>query len=230
VVLDSPSLAGDGAAFVSSHAGPDLLSPHGVDGKVVLLLSGRVEFRTQHVQGKLPVLKLGTFRLATNQHAGRQMAHLHGRVDFVAALAAWTPATACSNFQIGISQLDLFRSGDLQHGNGDGAGLDSAAAFVGGNSLPAMSACFVFKQSEPLLLAKSGVNAGLLSDQRLGVFATFRGSDFDDHTHDSFHCNMVWSGFQPTASSDTLSNSGWGAVPSAFGSRSICPSTSKAYS
>ncbi len=251
MVLDSPSLAGDGAAFVSSHAGPDLLSPHGVDGKVVLLLSGRVEFRTQHVQGKLPVLKLGTFRLATNQHACRQMAHLHGRVDFVAALAAWTPATACSNFQIGISQLDLFRSGDLQHGNGDGAGLDSAAAFVGGNSLPAMSACFVFKQrsiaafdvedcepgpdvknseSEPLLLAKSGVNAGLLSDQRLGVFATFRGSDFDDHTHDSFHCNMVWSGFQPTASSDTLSNSGWGAVPSAFGSRSICPSTSKAYS
>jgi hypothetical protein len=74
------------------------------------------------------------------------MAHLHGRVDFVAALAAWTPATACSNFQIGISQLDLFRSGDLQHGNGDGAGLDSAAAFVGRNSLPAMSAGFIVKQ------------------------------------------------------------------------------------
>jgi hypothetical protein len=71
VVLDSTSLAGDGAAFVSSHAGTDLLSPHGVDGKVVLLLSSRMEFRAQHVQGKLPVLKLGAFRLATNQHAGQ---------------------------------------------------------------------------------------------------------------------------------------------------------------
>jgi hypothetical protein len=157
------------------------------------------------------------------------MAHLYGRVYFVAVLSTGTSTTACSNLQVGISQLDLFRSWNLQHGNGDGAGLDSPAALIGRHSLPAMSAGFIVKQrsiaafdvedceprpdvknseSEPLLLAKTGVNAGLLGDQRLGVFATFRGSDFDDHIHDSFNYNVVCPVFQLTESRETLSNSG----------------------
>jgi hypothetical protein len=112
---------------------------------MVLVFLHLHELGAEDTESQLTVLELRTLGLRADQQTGGKVPYLDGRVALVPILAARPRAAASGDLHLVILEPDFLGPGNPQYGDGDGAGMDPAVAFVRGDPLPAMSACLILE-------------------------------------------------------------------------------------
>lgn len=147
MVRDLSVLLPDCSAFVAAHAAADLpstiISPRSEQSALFAVPDAR--HQNSHRGGAISVLR--SFRLAIGDKPSGPMFDQHGGLGFVAVLTTGSRPALCGPLDVTVTD-DNFSSGGLwQHGDSDGAGVDSAALFVRRNTLPSVAASFICEGS-----------------------------------------------------------------------------------
>jgi hypothetical protein len=102
-------------------------------------------------QGAELILLLGAVIGAADDEAGGFMEDLDGRIGGIDALAAGAGGAADSDLEIVGFQDDVDLLGFWEDGDGDGAGMDAALGFGGGDALDTVDAAFIFESAVDVL-------------------------------------------------------------------------------